>query len=70
MGFDIVVDPTESKDLASEKPELLRKIVEVCDAYANETGIISPDFTAFELPATLTDIDKAHLEALSSMEVQ
>lgn len=68
--YDIVLDPTETKDLAAEMPEVLNQMAAVYDAYANETGVIPPDFNAFELPPQLTDIDKRHLEALTSMEVQ
>jgi hypothetical protein len=42
----------------------------VYDAYANETGVIPPDFNAFEVPSQLEDIDQRHLESLASMEVQ
>ena len=51
-------------------PELLNQMAAVYDAYTNETGVIPPDFVAFQLPDQLTDIDKRHLEALSSMELQ
>ncbi|HSA72788.1 MAG TPA: arylsulfatase [Nitrososphaeraceae archaeon] len=68
--YDIVKDPTEAKDLATEMPELLNQMAAVYDTYANETRVIPPDFVAFQLPEQLTDIDQRHLEALASMELQ
>ena len=68
--YDIVKDPTETKDLATQMPEILNQMATVYDAYANETQVVPPDFVAFQLPEQLTDIDQRHLEALASMELQ
>jgi arylsulfatase len=37
--FDLAVDPGETRDLAAEKPELLRELLGLWDAYVRETGV-------------------------------
>src|SRR5210317_365782 len=38
--FDVVKDPGETNDLAAAKPELLAKLQEAWDEYAEEVGVI------------------------------
>jgi arylsulfatase len=38
--FDVVKDPGETNDLAATKPELLAKLQEAWDEYADGVGVI------------------------------
>jgi len=42
--YNLVSDPGEQIDLASEEPEILKNLVEQWGNYAKETGVIVPDY--------------------------
>ena len=41
--FDLSIDPGESKDLSSEKPELKQRLIDAWDEYAKSVGVVRPD---------------------------
>jgi len=41
--FDLSVDPGESKDLSSQKPELKLHLIDAWDEYAKSVGVIPPE---------------------------
>jgi arylsulfatase len=41
--FDLASDPGETRDLAEEKPELLRRLVAQWETYAKEVGVVLPE---------------------------
>jgi arylsulfatase len=47
--FNIKQDVTETTDLSKEHPEILAKMVAAYDKYAQETGIIEPEFSETQL---------------------
>lgn len=42
--YNLVSDPGEQIDLANEEPEILKNLVEQWENYAQETGVIIPDY--------------------------
>jgi hypothetical protein len=40
--FDLSVDPGESKDLSTQKPQLRRQLIDAWDEYAKSVGVIAP----------------------------
>ena len=44
--YDLKQDPAETNDLSSEQPNLLNKMVAAYNEFANQSQIISPDFSS------------------------
>lgn len=38
--YDVVEDPGETRDLASERPELLKELQAAWDRYAEDVGVV------------------------------
>ncbi len=44
--YDLEADPSESNDLAAERPEIVKELTARWEAYAEENGVILPDWVS------------------------
>jgi arylsulfatase len=46
--FDLAADPSERKDVAAERPDKVRELVAVWDAYVRANNVVLPSRSVFE----------------------
>jgi arylsulfatase len=46
--FNLVTDPAERKDLAAERPDKVKSLVEIWDSYVRANNVILPNRSVFE----------------------
>ena len=58
--FNITQDIVETKDLSNEQPDILEKMVSAYDKYAQEVGIIEPEYSKQQLVGFKTMIGESN----------